>query len=118
MSINKNFRKALEWVKSKGFKKIKSKHEDYETPSGFHKSDKDKTLVPDITCRKQGGKYYVEIATKTEKVQQKISKWKLLSTIAERKGGELLLLAPRGHKAFTQRLMNKYGIQGKLVYLK
>ncbi|MBQ4820529.1 hypothetical protein [Aquimarina sp. MMG016] len=39
-----------------------------------------------------------------------VIKWKVLSFMAGMKRGKLHLLAPKGHKAFTQRLVKQHNI--------
>ena len=110
--------RAARWAKKRGLKKIKANCEAFETPTQYHNPDREKPFIPDVTGTRRGGrKYYVEIALKTEKVARKISKWKLLSTLASMKGGKLFLLAPKGHKAFTDRIVNKHNLNAEVVYL-
>ena len=114
MSTTNYISSAIEWAQKKGFTQLKANHEDYESPSQFHKPDDETPFIPDITARKGDKKCYIEVATKTEDKGRMISKWKLLSTLAEMKGGKLFLLAPRGHKAFAERLLKKYNLQAQL----
>jgi len=115
MKKEKYFERALKWVTKNGFSNVKANHESYPDPSQFRKADGEDPIVPDITAVKQGGKSYIEIATKTEAVEPHVSKWKLLSTMADRKGGHLVLLAPKGHKTFTSQVVEKYFIRAKIV---
>ncbi len=108
------FAQALEWVKKHGFDNIKSVHEDYESPGTFNWSEDENGLVPHITGLRTGGKSYIELALKDENVQRRVSKWKLLSTLAARKGGKLYLLAPRGHKAFAEKLVEEYNLSAEI----
>lgn len=111
--------KAARWAEKKGFKSIKASCESYETPKQFiRKGDEDDTITPHVTAMRNGRKNYIEVATKTEDVQAKVSKWKLLSALARRTGGKLFLLAPRGHKAFTERLIERHLLAAEIVYLK
>lgn len=109
--------RAIHWVKRKGFSQIKANHEDFEEPTHFLKATGKEELVPDITATKFGRKSYFEVATKTEKPGRNISKWNLLSTLARMKGGKLYLLAPKGHKAFVERMLKKYNLNAELIYL-
>ena len=112
------FERALMWAKSKGLQKIKANTEDYETPTQFTKSGDDQPFIPDITGLQMGTKNYVEVATKSDDVERKVSKWKLLSTIAGMKGGSLYLLAPKGHKAFADNVVKNHSLNAKVIYLK
>jgi hypothetical protein len=103
------FPQALTWAQKRGIYDIKANWEDYEMPSQFSKKDDEETpFIPDITGRSTGRKVYVEIAVKTDDVEHSISKWKLMSTLASMKGGKLILLAPKGHKAFVNRMLKKH----------
>jgi len=116
------YKKITNWANNKGFRNIKANTEGFETPRSFMKKDgeEEDAVIPDITATSFGSKYYFEIVTKPtqNKVKQKlISKWKLLSFLAERKGGKLYLFAPHGNKSFTQNIMDKYKIKAKFVSL-
>ena len=117
MNKHKYIAKALNWAKSRRFTNIKAnlEEEDIEKPKSFSRKDKDSSLVPDLTGNKLSKKIYVEVALKVENIQKVVSKWKLLSTLASRKGGRLYLLAPRGHKAFAERILNKYDLPNAQV---
>jgi hypothetical protein len=117
MEEKKYLKKAIQWAKKRGYSNIKANIDEFEQPTQFSKPNEDQPYTPDITGQKLGRKIYIEIATKTENMQRRISKWKLLSTLAEMKGGKLFLLAPRGHKAFVERQLKKYHLNAKLVYL-
>lgn len=110
-------KKALEWAKRKDFSELKANHDGYEQPTQFIRSSDEEPVVPDITARRNDRKYYIEIATKTDNPRRTVTKWKLLSTLANMKGGKLFLLAPKGHKAYTQRLLKRYDLEARLLYL-
>ncbi len=117
MKHGKFIEKAIKWAEKQGLKKIRANYEDYSTPTQYTQKGEDNAFVPDVTGFKKGKKTYVEVALKVENISRKVSKWKLLSTLAKMKGGRLVLLAPRGHKAFTERILDKYNLEAKLVYL-
>lgn len=117
MSKKDFFEKAINWAKKKGYSSIKANFGEYDAPVQYTKSNEEDTFTPDITGRKRGGKSYFEIALKTDDIQRKITKWELLSTLSTVKGGRLFLLAPSGHKAFVERILKKYNLNAKLVYL-
>ena len=110
--------KAIDWAKKHGFKTLKANAEGYETPTKFILQEGKQSFVPDITAIHLGGKNYIEIASKTENVNRSVSKWKLLSTLANKKGGKFFLLAPKGHKYFTEKLVEQYNLSAEVVYLK
>ncbi|MCI4670698.1 MAG: hypothetical protein MRZ79_21365 [Bacteroidia bacterium] len=115
MKKEKYFERALKWVSANGFSNVKANHDSYPDPSPFRKATDEEPIIPDITGTKQGAKSYIEISTKTESIEPHVSKWKLLSTMAARKGGQLVLLAPKGHKSFTSSIAEKYFIRAKIV---
>jgi len=111
------FEKAIDWAKKRGFSNIKANCEEYETPAQFNRQDEEDAFIPDITGLKTGGKSYIEIATKTENVSRKVSKWKLLSLLAARKGGKLFLLTPRGHKRFAEEVVKDHNLNAEVKSL-
>ncbi|SRR5690554_825638 len=110
--------KAIEIAKSKGFKDFKASLDDYEAPKSFTKVSSDKEVLPDFTARRGGKKHYFDIALKTDNIQPLITKWKLLSQLAELKNGKLILFAPRGHKAFAERITRLYKVDAEVEALK
>lgn len=118
MSKSSYFQQAIDWAKKRGLSNIRANWENFDPPSAFSRKKGDEPFIPDITGKKTGGKWYVEIAMKTENKKRLISKWKLLSTLAAMRGGKLFLLAPHGHKAFAERILNNYELpHTQLVYL-
>ncbi len=116
MKNNKWIEKAIQWAESKGLNSIKSVHEDYENPTSFTLQNSGDTFTPDLTGIQRTRKNYVEIALKdVGNRSRKISKWKLLSTLAAQQGGRFYILAPRGHKAFAERIIDKYQLNSNLV---
>jgi vacuolar-type H+-ATPase subunit B/Vma2 len=109
------FPQAIQWAQKRGLNDIKANWEDYETPSQFSKKDEETPFIPDITGSSTGGKVYVEIALKTGDIERSVSKWKLISTLASMKGGKFFLLAPKGHKTFVSRMLEKYRMHNAQV---
>ena len=99
-------------------KKIKANCDNYESPTQFIQKGEDDTFIPDATGVLRGKKIYIEVALKTDNLRRRISKWKLLSTLAAMRGGKFYLLAPKGHKTFTERVVKKYLLQADVIYLK
>ena len=106
---------AIDWMKKHGYNDIKANHEDFEKPNSFNRKGEEEPVIPDITGVKTGGKSFLEIATKTDEVRQKVTKWMLLSTMAARKGGKLILLTPKGHKSFTENIVKQYNLDARVV---
>ena len=115
MSKNKYIQKAIEWVSRKPVLSMKANSEGYEAPKIFRNQRTDEEVQADISFITQGGsKYYTEIALKSEAPQKLVTKWKLLSLMASVKRGKLHLLAPKGHKMFTQRLIDQHNINAQV----
>lgn len=112
------FNKVVNWAKRRGISDIKANCEGFEQPSVFTKVEGEQPFTPDVTGKKSGSKFYLEIATKTENIQRDVSKWKLLSKLARMKGGKLFLMAPKGHKAFVERILKKHNLNNaQLIYM-
>lgn len=109
---------AIEWVKKKGFSKIKAQNvAEFEDTSSFTISGGSEVVAPEITAIRNGRKSYFDIANKEEDKQRLISKWKLYEQLARLKDGSFFIFVPFGLKAFTERIIKKHNIQAKLVTL-
>jgi len=119
LTENKNktlIRNAIKKILSKTkLDKIKANIEGFEAPSQFSKASGEGVYVPDITGLKAGEKYYYEVAIKNPEIEQTVSKWKLLSKMAEIKQGKFFLMVPRGNFAFVRRILDKYPIKAEVV---
>ena len=115
---NQLIEKVIHWAQKKGYKTIKANCDDYETPTQYTPKGEDESIIPDVTGTKLGTKSFFEVATKTDDIPAVISKWKLLSTLAAMKGGKLFLLAPKGHKAFTEDIAKQHLTNAEVIYLK
>ncbi|MCB9282859.1 MAG: hypothetical protein H6563_02200 [Lewinellaceae bacterium] len=101
-------------VNPKGYEGIKANLEDYDTPSRLHRKDEE-AFIPDITGVKAGRKSYFELAMKNDTVQESVTKWKLLSSMARLHSGKLYLIVPKGHFTFTQKLVKEHSILATIV---
>lgn len=102
---------AVDWATKKGIGIPKVNFDGYEKPKSYHNSSTDVEVCPDLSFMSMGGaKNYSEIALKQDDEDALITRWKLLSTMANLKRGKLFLLAPRGHKMFTHRLIDAHNI--------
>jgi len=111
MSKKDYFKKALDWVNAKSTTSIKALTEGYEAPKIFTNTQTQDHVQADISFTTQGGaKHFTDIALKHDDKQKLVTRWKLLSIMASIKKGKLHLLAPKGHKMFTQKLVSKYNI--------
>ncbi len=111
MNKESYFDQALEWVEKRGSQQIKADKEGYEPPKSYINKTTNESVQPDLTyTTSNGSKHYTDIALKSENPQALVTKWKLLSMMAQLRNGKLHLLAPRGHKSFTTDLVNTYNI--------
>lgn len=106
---------GIQWVQKKGFSDIKSTFEGFEKPFSYTNTENNTELIPQITAMKDGRKNYIEVALKSDNIIETTSKWRLLSTLAGMKGGKLYLLTPRGHKSFTDSILQKHPIKAIVV---
>lgn len=111
------FDKALQWIYSRKFSNVRAKIEPFDEPRSFHRKQDDTLVTPDITAMRSGKKSYFDIVLKSQTRRQLTAKWQLMQALAKRKGGKLYLFAPYGHKAFAERLIERFGINAKVVKL-
>lgn len=110
--------KAISWTKKRGGESVRVHMEGYDQPKAFLNKRTQEEVMPDISFIAPGGaKHYTEIALKNDQPQKLVTKWKLLSLMASMKQGKLHLLAPKGHKMFTQNLVRKYNINAFIYSL-
>jgi len=107
--------RAIDRIEKKGYTNIRANVEGYDCPSSFTKKDDEEVYTPDITGAKSGGKDYFEIALKTENVGRIERKWKLLSTLAKMKNGSFFLFAPRGHRAFAEKITRQKNLNAEIL---
>lgn len=112
------FDEAMSWVNRKSITSVKAKSEEYDPPKIFKNKNTGEEVQADFSFVSQGGaKSFTDIALKVEKPQKLVTRWKLLSLMAAMKRGKLYLLAPKGHKMFTQKLVDKYNIKAVVLSL-
>lgn len=106
-------------VTRKGFDDVKANIEGYETPAKIRRGkDSDEYYIPDVTGEVNGRKSYFELGLKTadeDTERMLVTKWRLLSNLAAYKNGKLYLAVPRGHMAFTNRILADYPIDAEVV---
>ncbi|KZS38859.1 hypothetical protein AWE51_14860 [Aquimarina aggregata] len=108
--------KALSWVEKRPTTIVKSIAEGYENPKTFTSKSTNEKIQADLAFTTYGGaKHYSIIALKNNNIKKLVVKWKVLSFMAGIKRGKLHLLAPKGHKAFTKRLIERHNINA-VVY--
>ncbi len=103
-------------VNKKGFDSVRANAEGYETPAKIRRGkDSDEYYIPDVTGEVNGRKSYFELGMKVDDERELVTKWRLLSDLAGMKHGKLYLAVPRGHMAFTNRILNDYPINAEVV---
>lgn len=111
MTKEEHLEKAITWVNKKSIVSMKAISEGYEDPKIFVSKSTKEEIQPDLSFITHGGaKHYSEVALKDDNEKKLVAKWKVLSFLASMKRGKLHLLAPRGHKAFTQKMVNLHQI--------
>lgn len=109
------FDKALEWVAKKPTSSVKAQLEGYDPPQIFKNKNSGEGVQADISFESHAGaRSYTDIALKTDEPQELVTRWKLLSIMAGMKNGKLYLLTPKGHKMFTQKLVDTYNINATI----
>lgn len=93
---------AAAWARSHGFSDIRANTDGYPKPSGYGRQHDGQSFIPDVTAKQLEQKSYFEVVLKTEPVEEVISKLKLLHQLASLGGGQLYLLAPKGHLPFAK----------------
>ena len=109
--------RAVHQIESRGFDKIRTDLDGYEAPTHYMAQEKKVSYSPDITATNNKGKFYFEIARKTESTRELVSKWKLLETMAELKNGQFNILVPYGQNRFAQELITEHKINANLIKL-
>lgn len=109
--------RAVDYVVNLGFENIRARHEDYDDPAQLTMQREKKSFMPDITAMKNGGKYYFEIADRTEDEREVIGKWKLMSTLAEMKNGDFRIFVPYGSMKYTTDILERKGIKAEIIKL-
>ena len=109
--------RAVDYVQNLGFENIRARHSDYDEPAHLVMQGQDKTFIPDITAMKNGGKYYFEIADRSEDATEIVGKWKLMATLADMKSGDLRIFVPYGCMKFTTEILEKKHIKAEIIKL-
>ena len=103
--------KAMQWISRKSTKSVKAQMEGFEEPKVFRYKTTGEEIQADFSfMTENGSKSFTEVALKSDNPQKLVTRWKLLSFMASMKHGKLHLLTPRGHKMFTQNLVDRYKI--------
>lgn len=111
----KYLKKAIQWAEKKATVSLKAVGKEYEDPKIFTNKATQEEIQADLSYITHGGaKHYSDIALKTKNKKRLIMKWKVLSFMASMKRGKLHLLTPKGHKAFTEKLVDRHNINAMI----
>lgn len=112
MSKEKYLDKVITWVEKRKISSIKTafETEGYESPKIFTNQATKEQVQPDVSFTIDNATHYSEIALKCDDTRRLVTRWKLLSTMASIKKGQLHLFAPKGHKIFTKKLVEDNNI--------
>lgn len=110
MSKEKYLDKVITWVEKRKISSLKSSFDGYEDPKTFTNQATKEQVQPDVSFTIDNATHYSEIALKCEDTRRLVTRWKLLSTMANFKKGQLHLFAPKGHKIFTKKLVEDNNI--------
>ncbi len=107
----KHFEISLNWLNKKSASSIKTNSEGYEAPKAYTNKETGEKIAPDFSFETPSGyTSFTDIALKSESPRSLVTRWKLLSLMASAKRGKLHLLAPKGHKMFTKKLVDNHNI--------
>ena len=110
-------RQAANWAQVHGFIDIKANTEGYPTPIAYGRQQDGQSFVPDVTGKQFDQKSYFEVILKTNDVDYLVSKLKLLYQLASQSGGQLYLMAPKGHVPFAKSLVTDSRITAEVINL-
>lgn len=111
MSKEKYLDKVITWVEKRKISSLKTALEGgYEDPKIFTNQATQEQVQPDVSFTIDNATHYSEIALKCEDTRRLVTRWKLLSIMANVKKGQLHLFAPKGHKIFTKKLVEDNNI--------
>lgn len=117
-SYSKYVNEIIPLLKRKGYHNFKADLPDYEVPSKFTlQGEVEIIYMPDISAVYQGRPSYIEISSRTDNVEQLVSKWKLLSKVLGMKDGTFNIVTPRGTIKFTREVLAKHNIEAELIQI-
>ncbi|GAB3942386.1 hypothetical protein GCM10028805_06950 [Spirosoma harenae] len=119
LSINKQayLQTVLNWVRLGGYTDIKANAEGYPMPASYGQRGGEKSFVPDVTGQQDGQTSYFEIVLKTKDTEELTIKLKLLHQLARLRGGQLILLTPKGHAIFAKAIADANQISAEIIVL-
>lgn len=109
--------KAANWVKANGFVDIKANTEGYPKPKGYGRQQDGQSFIPDVTGLQSEQQSYFEVVLKTSNLSELVSKLQLLSQLTSLSGGQLYLMAPKGHMPFAKSVVADNRIVAEIINL-
>lgn len=108
---------AASWAKGHGFSDIMANTEGYQKPIAYGRQQDGQSFTPDVTGKQLGQKSYFEVVLKTSDMNDLVSKLKLLYQLATLNGGQLYLMAPKGHLPFARTVAADCRIAAEVINL-
>lgn len=108
---------AANWARVHGFVDIKANTDGYTKPIGYGRQQDGQSFVPDVTGLQFEHKSYFEVVLKTSPLDELVSKLKLLHQLASLHGGQLYLMAPKGHLPFAKSLVATNRLAAEVINL-
>lgn len=108
------------YLQNQGYERIKAQMlDEYEQPAELKKRGSEQSFTPDLTARKNGNKHYFEIVSYPQKDQELVvSKWMVLSTLAQQLDGKFFLVVPHGKMSYTNRIIQHHSIAANVISVK
>ena len=110
-------RKVADWARKRGFVDIKANAEGFTLPIVYGRQQDGQSFMPDVTGQQFDQKSYFEVILKTSDVDYLTSKVKLLYQLATLHGGQLYLMAPKGHVPFAKTIVTNSRVTAEVVNL-
>ncbi|WP_171739814.1 hypothetical protein [Spirosoma taeanense] len=108
---------AADWARVHGFADIKANAEGYPTPIAYGRQQDGESFTPDVTGKQFNHTSYFEVVLKTSEREHLLSKLKLLHQLATLQGGQLYLMAPKGHAPFAKSILLSSRISAEVIPL-
>lgn len=108
---------AANWARVHGFIDIKANTDGYPKPIGYGRQQDGQSFIPDVTGLQFEHKSYFEVILKTSNLDELVSKLKLLSQLTQLSGGQLYLMAPKGHVPFARSIAANNRITAEVINL-
>ncbi|WP_420149221.1 hypothetical protein [Spirosoma sp.] len=109
--------KVVDWARIRGYSNIKANAEGYSIPGSYGRQGDGESFIPDVTGQQFDRKSYFEVILKTKDTEYLTVKLKLLYQLALLNGGQLFLMAPKGHSTFAKAMADNNRITAEIIVL-